>query len=698
MWSSPPCSMARPAARSREGWRGTPPARSTASGWSASSAETCCAGPPSARPSRPLALAAGFAAFAPTMSRGAAIAVAYLLPARLLIEVTPGTSKVRAGTPLTVTARVRGLDAGLVPELTVRQRRRRRQRADDAGRRRLVHRHLRSRHDVVSVLRRRRPGAFRRVRDRGHSSGAGHAHRRALHLSAGPRPRSRAWKRIAATSTGPRARRWTSPSPPTSRWHAAPLTMADGSTPAARRPARTVLTASMPIRADGSYRVALTDVDGLENPGDTEYFIRMLNDRPPDVRMMRPGGDKQVTPLEEVTIEARADDDFGVAALELVFQVPGQEGHRGAVRDRSRGRRPAASTLVQLEDLGVEAGRLRHLLRAGPRRRPGRRGDRDAQRHLLPRGEAVRGGVRRRRRARPWAMQGGGRPAARNWPRRRRTSSPRRGSSTRGRGARVTRGSATDIKAVAEAQTELKERAAEAAGEVAAAMADPRRRRVRPEPGRRRAGGDDPMARAVEAMGRAVGELDRLKTADALPFEMTALEQLLKADSDVQQAADRPAAGRRRRHRQPADAGHVDAVRPAAAQAAADQLRDAEQHRDARRKRSRKRIRSRGMRELARRQEALQRASSRTWRAAAIGLIAEDDQASARAADPRAEASCAEQAEELSKQMQQSSQQQSADEQQRQQGSKSQQQSASSRRQSIAAERIAGPVVHAAAA
>ena len=63
---------------------------------------------------------------------------------------------------------------------------------------------------------------------------------------------------------------------------------------------------------DGSYRVALNDVDGLANAGDTEYFIRMLNDRPPDVRILRPAGDKQVTPLEEVQIEARADDDYGV--------------------------------------------------------------------------------------------------------------------------------------------------------------------------------------------------------------------------------------------------------------------------------------------------------------------------------------------------------------------------------------------------
>ena len=46
----------------------------------------------------------------------------------------------------------------------------------------------------------------------------------------------------------------------------------------------------------------------------------MLNDRPPDVRILRPAGDKQVSPLEEVEIEARADDDYGVRSLELVIK------------------------------------------------------------------------------------------------------------------------------------------------------------------------------------------------------------------------------------------------------------------------------------------------------------------------------------------------------------------------------------------
>ena len=61
--------------------------------------------------------------------------------------------------------------------------------------------------------------------------------------------------------------------------------------------------------------MALADHDGLESAGDTEYFIRTLDDRPPDVRILRPASDKQVTPLEEVLIEARADDDYGIESL-----------------------------------------------------------------------------------------------------------------------------------------------------------------------------------------------------------------------------------------------------------------------------------------------------------------------------------------------------------------------------------------------
>ena len=91
--------------------------------------------------------------------------------------------------------------------------------------------------------------------------------------------------------------------------------------------------------------------------------------------------------------------------------------------------------------------------------------------------------------------------------------------------------SAQDTRAVAQAQRLLKGKTEQAASQVARASADPRRRRARP-PGAA-PGGDDPMSRAIGAMGRAAGELDRIRTTEALPHEMDALDQLLKAAAEI---------------------------------------------------------------------------------------------------------------------------------------------------------------------
>ena len=125
----------------------------------------------------------------------------------------------------------------------------------------------------------------------------------------------------------------------------------------------------------------------------------MLNDRPPDVRILRPAGDKKVSPLEEVPIEARADDDYGVRSLELVIKSAGGKekivsvgaAHRATrVGDRRCTRVPRGSQR--------QARRRRHLLRAGGGCRARAALGRIAQRHLLPRGQTLRRGVRRGRR------------------------------------------------------------------------------------------------------------------------------------------------------------------------------------------------------------------------------------------------------------------------------------------------------------
>ena len=82
-----------------------------------------------------------------------------------------------------------------------------------------------------------------------------------------------------------------------------------------------------------------------------------MDDRPPDVHILRPGGDESITPLQEVPIEARADDDFGIGRFEMVYSVGG-----GAERvvpftklagtDIAR----IGSRLLAAEDLAVKPG------------------------------------------------------------------------------------------------------------------------------------------------------------------------------------------------------------------------------------------------------------------------------------------------------------------------------------------------------
>jgi hypothetical protein len=617
-----------------------------------------------------LALAGGLVAFAPTMGRGASIAAAYLLPSRLVIDVTPGTAKVRAGSPVTISARLHGLEAGLVPELTygsgdtpssVRMN------ANADGTFSVTFDEVtasfpyvvaagpaRSDEFTIEVI---RPVRVTRIDVR---------YRYPESLGLEPRVEEDGGDIYGPAGTTVELRVTTDK--PVAR---GALTLADG-TSLALSGRENVLDASMAIRADGSYRVALTDVDGLENPGDTEYFIRMLNDRPPDVRVLRPGGDKQVTPLEEVVIEARADDDFGLSTLEIVLQAPGK---KDTVVPLEAGRRLSAggSHMVHLEDLGVAPGDFVTYYARARDVGQGRRGT-EARSDIFflevkPFEEEFVAAQ-----SQAMSMQGGGPGLQDLAEAQKEIIAATWKLDARARRARNA-GSESDIRAVARAQSELRARAAESASQVTAAMADPRRRR--PRPGQSAApGGDDPMTRAVEAMGRAAGELDRLKTADALPHEMTALEQLLKADADVQR--------RQVSRQQQAGGGGSNRPTPDLSTLFDQQLRKQQQtnyetpdNTETREEQAPEEDPLARVRELARRQEALQRAQRDLARTRE--RMSEDEIKRQLERLTREQQELTQRADELSKQMQQSSGQRAErDEQERQQSQQSRgQQSAS---------------------
>jgi len=54
-----------------------------------------------------------------------------------------------------------------------------------------------------------------------------------------------------------------------------------------------------------------------------DYFIKVLEDGRPEIRFTRPGRDWNASPIEEVTVEVEAKDDFLLEAIELRYSVNG---------------------------------------------------------------------------------------------------------------------------------------------------------------------------------------------------------------------------------------------------------------------------------------------------------------------------------------------------------------------------------------
>jgi hypothetical protein len=293
-----------------------------------------------------------------------------------------------------------------------------------------------------------------------------------------------------------------------------------------------VLETQLVLSTDDSYRIGLIDRDGLRSSGDTEYFIRVMDDRPPDVRILRPAGDQQITPLEEVAIEARADDDHGIAKFELVYAVAGREPRVVAfTASAGRGSARVGNHVLAAEELRVQPGDvISYYARArdiGRGKRPtetrsdmfflevrpfteefvsaqsqgtaGMSGDQietliAAQKEII---------------SATWNIE-------------------RRASAGAGR-------SPADIMAIAEAQSELKGRAEQIASRAGRSRgAFPAPQQLGP-PRQLRTGrpAGDPVGSAISAMGRALDQLNGQRAGEALAHEMAALQGLLQAQAEI---------------------------------------------------------------------------------------------------------------------------------------------------------------------
>lgn len=306
------------------------------------------------------------------------------------------------------------------------------------------------------------------------------------------------------------------------------LTMGSGASAPLGGPGGSGAVAELVVEQEDGYRVRLEDADGLSSAGDVEYFIRVVDDRPPNVRIVRPSGDQGITPLEEVAIEARADDDHGLTAFDLIYTVAGRP-PRTVPFERVSGTpiERAGTYVLSAEDLGVQPGDVIAVYartRDVPRGRPSSEARSEIfflevkpfhEEFVSAESQGMGGGS---------STQVDGLVAAQKeiisatWNLERRSGTGR---------------SEEDLRAVARAQAELKGRLEQMLGSSRRGLRGTFPQQIRLSPQGRGRGVPDPAGAALDAMGRAVEQLEQLRTTDAIPHEMAALQALLQAQAEV---------------------------------------------------------------------------------------------------------------------------------------------------------------------
>src|SRR3954454_17685422 len=111
------------------------------------------------------------------------------------------------------------------------------------------------------------------------------------------------------------------------------------------------------VDKDGFYRIDLTAPTGEKVTASPQYTIDALNDMPPTVSISKPGRDTSASPIEEVFVEARAEDDYGVKDLDLVYSVNGSAEKSIRLFDgKNRLSEVTAGHTFYLEELDVKPG------------------------------------------------------------------------------------------------------------------------------------------------------------------------------------------------------------------------------------------------------------------------------------------------------------------------------------------------------
>ncbi|MEE8584192.1 MAG: DUF4175 family protein, partial [Acidobacteriota bacterium] len=117
-----------------------------------------------------------------------------------------------------------------------------------------------------------------------------------------------------------------------------------------------LLEGDLKVEKDDFYRIRLADLEGVWNPGSNEFLIQALEDQLPILSFTIPGRDRKVTNLEEVFVEVKAEDDYGISRLSLVYSVNGAEEQELKLDHPRYSRSFKTSHTFYMEEFGLQPG------------------------------------------------------------------------------------------------------------------------------------------------------------------------------------------------------------------------------------------------------------------------------------------------------------------------------------------------------
>ena len=127
-----------------------------------------------------------------------------------------------------------------------------------------------------------------------------------------------------------------------------------------------VLTTSLTAAQSQQYELHLADAQGRANKLPPRFVIDVQKNLPPQITPVFPGNDVVVSPLEEIALEAKVADDYGLIGYGLTYSLVGAESQDVKLDEGDASSpQPQIRYLLALEGLKAEPDQLLDVLLLG---------------------------------------------------------------------------------------------------------------------------------------------------------------------------------------------------------------------------------------------------------------------------------------------------------------------------------------------